>query len=142
MKALRIIRRVLALAVAIWALALIVFYLFFAKISFESSTATGLPSQPPVTVTTTGQLSWLSQAQPISVAFMLAFSILLIAAAAALWRNSLAFSVPLTLLALVFTFISGFSIGGLYFPGAVAAFLGVFLLAVGKNANRPERPIA
>lgn len=142
MKALSIIRRVLALAVAIWALALIVLYLFFGKISFKSSTTTGIPGQPSVTATTTGQLPWLSQAQPISIAFMLAFSLLLMAAAMALWRASLAFSIPLTLFALVFTFITGFSIGSLYFPGAVAAFLGVLLLAVGKIANRPELPIA
>jgi cation transport ATPase len=140
MKVLRTIRRVLALAVGIWALALTVYFLFFARISFESTTATGVPGQSPVTTTTSGQLSWLSQAQPISIVFMLAFSLLLMAAAAALWRSFMAISVPLTLLALVFTFISGFSIGGLYFPGAVAALLGVLLLVAEKIANRPERP--
>jgi hypothetical protein len=142
MKIFRAIRRVLAGGVAIWALVLIVFYLFFARISFESSTATGVPGQPPVIVNSSGQLSWLSQAQPIAIVFMAAFSLLLALAGFAVWRGAMGFAFLLSLLALVFTFITGFSIGGLYFPGAAAAFLGSLLLVVEKFANRPERPIA
>ena len=130
MKILRTIYKVLAVAVVIWALALNVFYLFFAKVSFESTSATGIPGQPPVTTTTTGQLSWLSQVQPSAIAFMVAFFLLLAAAGFAMWRGALGFALLLSLLSLVFTFITGFSIGGLYFPGAVAAFLGTLLLAV------------
>jgi hypothetical protein len=65
---------------------------------------------------------------------------LLAAIAWAEWREALAFAVPLTLLALVGTFITGFSIGGLYFPGAAAALLGSVLLAIEKLAGRPRRP--
>ena len=142
MKILRIIRRVLALAIGFWALALTVFYLFFARISFESTTATEVPGQPQVTTTTTGQLPWLSQVGPLAVAVMLLFSLLLAVIAVAEWRGGLWFSAPLTLLALVGTFITGFSIGGLYFPGAVAAALGLLLLAAQKLASRPDRPIS
>ncbi len=141
MKVLLIVRRVLALAVALWALALFVFYLFFAKISFESTTASGTPGQPPVTTTTSGQFPWLTQVGPIAIVVMFAFSILLVAAAFAVWRGTLALAVPLCLIALVFTFITGFSIGGLYFPGAAAACLGTLLLAVEKIASWPERPV-
>jgi hypothetical protein len=142
MKVLRIIRRVLALAVGFWAVALTVFYLFFAKVSYESTTATGVPGQPSVTTTTSGQLPWLSQVGPFAVAVMLFFSLLLAAIAVAEWREAFVFAAPLTLLALVVTFITGFSIGGLYFPGAAAAFLGALLLAVEKLVSRPGRPIS
>jgi uncharacterized membrane protein YdfJ with MMPL/SSD domain len=143
MKILRTIRKVLAVAVALWALALTVYFLFFAKISFESTTTTGTPGQPPVTTTTTsGQNPWLSQAQPISIAFMIAFSLLLAGTGFAVWRDALGIALTLSLLALVFTFITGFSIGGLYFPGAVVAFLGTLLLAVEKLTRRPDQPIA
>lgn len=142
MKILRTLRKVLAVAVALWALALTVYFLFFAKISFESTTATSTPGQPPVTTTTSGQNPWLSQAQPISIAFMIAFSLLLAGTGFAVWRGALGIALSLSFLALVFTFITGFSIGGLYFPGAVAAFLGTLLLAVEKLTRRSDRPIA
>jgi hypothetical protein len=141
MNALRVIRRIFSVAVALWALALAVFYLFFAKISFASTTATGVPGQPPVITNTTGQIPWISQAQPVAVAFMLAFSLLLFIAAVGLWRSSLAIALPLSLLALVFSFITGFSIGGLYFPGAAVAFLAGLILIVEKIVNRSDRPI-
>jgi hypothetical protein len=73
---------------------------------------------------------------------MLFFSLLLAVIAVAEWRGWLWFAAPLTLLALVGTFITGFSIGGLYFPGAVAAVLGSLLLAAEKLASHPDRPIS
>jgi hypothetical protein len=141
MNALRVIRRIFAVAVALWALALAVFYLFFAKISFESTTATGTPGQPPVITNTSGQIPWISQAQPVAVAFMLAFSVLLFLAAVGIWRSSLTIALPLSLLALAFSFITGFSIGGLYFPGAAVAFLAGLLLVVEKIVNRSDRRV-
>jgi hypothetical protein len=141
MKVLRIVRRSLALAVAIWALALAVFYLFFATISYESTSAAGVPGQPPVITNSSGQIPWISQAGPVAVAFMLAFSVMLVITAIAIWRGALAVALPLSLVALVFTFITGFSIGGLYFPGAAVAFLGVILIIPQKLSDRPNRPI-
>jgi hypothetical protein len=141
MNALRVIRRIFAVAVALWALALAVFYLFFAKISFESTTATGVPGQLPVITNTSGQISWISQALPVAVAFMLAFSVLLFLAAIGIWRSSLTIALPLSLFALVFSFITGFSIGGLYFPGAAVAFLAGLLLVVEKIVNRSDRRV-
>jgi uncharacterized membrane protein len=73
---------------------------------------------------------------------MIAFSLLLAGTSFAVWRDALGIALTLSLLALVFTFITGFSIGGLYFPGAVVAFLGTLLLAVEKLTRRPDRPIA
>jgi hypothetical protein len=127
-----VIRRVLSLAVAIWAFALIVFYLFFATISYESTSAAGVPGQPPIITNSTGQIPWISQAGPVAVAFMLAFSLMLVITAVAIWRGALAVALPLSLVALILTFITGFSIGGLYFPGAVVAFLESLLLGTEK----------
>jgi hypothetical protein len=142
MKILRSIRRVLAVVVALWALALTVYFVFFAKISFESITSTGTPGQPPVTTTTSGQNPWLSQAGPVAIVVMFAFSLLLAATAVAMWRGTLAVAAPLTLLVLVVTFITGFSIGGLYFLGAAVLIMEVVLLAIEKFVSRPDQPIA
>ncbi len=141
MKLLRSVRIILALAVGLAALALAVFYLFFATVSYESTTAAGVPGEPSVLTNTSGQIPWLSQAGPLAVGFMLAFSLLLVAAAVGLWRGALAMSLTLSLLALVFTFITGFSIGGLYFPVAALSLLGALLLAVEKLARRPGRSV-
>jgi hypothetical protein len=127
--------------VALWALALTIYFLFFAKISFESSTASQAIGGPLVTTTTSGQLPWLSQAQPIAIALMFAFSLLLAGTAVAVWRGVLVVAAPLTLLLLVATFITGFSIGGLYFLGVVVLFLEVVLLTIEKFASRTVRPI-
>ncbi len=142
MNTLRTIRRILAVAVAIWAVGVAVYFIFFAKYSFESVTATGLPNQPPVTTTTTGQLPWISQVQPVSIAVMLAFSLLLIAAAFADWRGLLGLAIPLCFLSLAAAFITGFSIGGLYFPGAAVASMGMLLLAIEKIWGRTRTPSA
>lgn len=142
MKVLRIIRRILALAVALWTLAVTVFFLFFAKASFESTTASQVLGGSLVTTTTSGQLPWLSQVEPFTVAVMITFSLLLAATAFAEWRGALAFAIPLSLLALIATFITGFSIGGFYFPGAAVAFMDMLLLAVEKLVSRQNRPTA
>ncbi len=141
MKVLIIFRRILSLAVALWALALAVFYLFFATISYESTSATGVPGQPPVITNSTGQIPWISQAGPLAITFMLAFSLMLVITAVAIWRGALAVALALSLVALVFTFITGFSIGGLYFPGAAAAFLGALLIIPQTLSDRSKRQV-
>jgi hypothetical protein len=140
MKILRSIRRVFAVGVALWALAVTVYFVFFAKISYESITSTGTPGQPPVSTTATGQNAWLSQAGPVAIIVMFAFSLLLAGTAVAVWRGTLALAAPLTLVVLIVTFITGFSIGGLYFLGAAVLFLEVVLLSIEKFVGRPERP--
>jgi hypothetical protein len=140
MKALLIIRRILALAVAIWALGVTVFFLFFARESFESTTASSTSGGIPVTTTTSGQIPWITQAGPFSVAVMLTFSLLLATSAWALWRGALALAIPLSFLSLAAAFITGFSIGGLYFPGAAGAFLGMCFLSIEKLLSRFNRP--
>jgi hypothetical protein len=141
MKILSFFRRVLAVIVVFWALALTLYYLFFAKISFESISSTGTPGQPPVTTTTSGQTPWLLQAGPIAIVIMLTFSALLAATAGAVWRGALVVAAPLTVLLLIVTFITGFSIGGLYFLGSAVLLLEVVLLTIERLIIRTDRPI-
>ena len=141
MKILRFFRKALAIIGALWAVVLTVYFPFFAKISYESITTTSTQGQPPVTTTTSGQLPWLSQAGPLAIVIMLACSILLAAAAVTVWRGVLAVAAPLTLLLLVATFLTGFSIGGLYFLGTSVLFLALVLLLIEKFARRPAHPI-
>ncbi len=64
MKMLRTIRRILAVAVAVWAMAVVAYFLFFAKISFESETVSVNEGEPPVTTRYSGQIPWLSEPSP------------------------------------------------------------------------------
>ena len=142
MKVLRTIRRILAVAVAVWAVTVAAYYLFFAKISFESITVSANEGEPSATTRYSGQTAWLSEAEPISVVAMLTFSLLLAAGAVAEWRGALAIAATLSLLALVATYITGFSIGGLYFPGAIGMFLCTAVLAIEKLSRHLHRPAA
>ena len=63
MKVLLSFRRTLALAVAVWALAVAGYFLLFAKISFESITISSNQGEPPVTTRSSGQIAWLSEAE-------------------------------------------------------------------------------
>ena len=140
MKVLLTFRRLLALAVAVWGLAIAAYFIFFAKISFESVTFSGNQGETSVTTRMSGKTAWLSEAELTSVAAMLAFSLLLLASAVALWRGALAIATPLSLLALVAAYITGFSIGILYFPGAAGAFLCTAVLAIEQLLRHINRP--
>jgi hypothetical protein len=135
MKVLPTIRRILALVVAVWAVAVAAYYLFFAKISFESITVSA-------TTRYSGQTAWLSEAEPIAVVAMLTFSLLLAAGAVAGWRGALVIAATLSLLELVATYITGLSIGGLYFPGAIGMLLCTAVLAIEKRTGHLHPPAA
>ena len=141
MKTLTAIRRILAVAVGIWALGVAVFYIFFARISYETTTASAANGALVVSQTTSGQIPWITQAGIYPVVVMVCFSFLLVAVAIFQWRGLLIAAIPLTLLALVVTYITGFSIGGLYFPGAAAGFVGILILSAEKITNRQNHPI-
>ena len=115
MKVLPTIRRILALVVAVWAVTVAAYYLFFAKISFESITVSPNEGEPSATTRYSGQTAWLSEAEPIAVVAMLTFSLLLVAGAVAGWRGALVIAATVSLLALVVTFITGLSIGAFIF---------------------------
>jgi len=142
MKALRTTYRIFAVAVTVWALGVAVYFLFFAKVSFESVTVSASQGESPVTTRSSGQAPWLSEAGPISVVAMLTFSLLLAVGAAAAWRGTLPLAAPLTLLTLVAAYVTGFTIGGLYFPAAAGLILCTTLLAIEKLSRRLSRPAA
>ena len=128
----RLIQRMSAISVAVWVVAVAAYYLFFAKISFEGTTVTGSQGEPPITTTYSGQLPWLAEADPIAVIAMSGLSLLLAAGAVAAWRGYLAIATGLSILVLAAAYITGFSIGGLFFPGAVALSLSTLGLALEK----------
>ena len=140
MKVLATIRRILALVVAVWAVAIAAYYLFFAKISFQSITVSVNEGEPSATTRYSGQTAWLSEAEPIAVVAMLIFSLLLAAGAVAGWRGALVIATTLSLLALVATYITGLSIGGLYFPGAIGMLLCTTVLAIEKRTGHLHPP--
>jgi hypothetical protein len=142
MKLLHTIRRILALAVAIWTLAVVAYFLLFAKTSFQNVTVSANQGEPPVTTRNSGQTAWLSEAEPFSIVAMLALSLLLAASAVAGWRGALAVVAPFSLTALAATYITGFSIGGLFFPGAVGTFLCTAVLLIEKLSKRLNPPAA
>jgi len=139
---LRIIRKSLSLLVAVWALVVAGYYLFFAKVSFETTTASSTPGNSPLSTTSSGQISWLSQVGPLPVVVMLSLSLLLIAGAVTGWRGEWVVAVAISLLALAASYITGFSIGVLYFPGAVGLFLCSVVLLVENLSKRLNRPPA
>jgi len=141
-KVLRTIRRILAVAIAVWAVTVAAYYLFFAKISFESITASANEGELSATTRSSGQTAWFSEAEPLSVVAMLTFSLLLVTGAVAEWRGALAIAATLSLLALVATYLTGFSIGGLYFPGAIGMVLCSAVLAIEKRSRHLHRSAA
>ena len=140
MKVLITIRRVLAVIAAVWALAVTINFLFFARIKYESTSVTSTNGQPQVTTTSSGEYTWISSAGLVGLAIMFSFTLLLAAPAAAEWRGSLAVAAPVSILALTATFIVRYSIGGMYLPGAVVVFLGAVLLAVEKWIRKRYPP--
>ena len=140
MKALRATYRMIALATVVWALGVTSYFLFFAKISYESVTVSASQGEPPVTTHHSGQAPWVTEAGLVSVAAMLTFSLLLGVGAAAASRGLLAVAAPLSLLTLAGSYVTGFSIGGYYLPGAAGLFLCTALVVIEKLSRRLNRP--
>jgi hypothetical protein len=67
---------------------------------------------------------------------MLAFSALLIGGGIAIWKGALAEMIILAMLALVGSYMTGFSIGGLYLTGAIALGLATVLSATALRLKR------
>ena len=72
---------------------------------------------------------------------VLAFSALLVGGGIAAWKGALAELIILAMLALVGSFMLGFSIGGLYLPGAIALALATALAAVAARKKSPEKQV-
>jgi len=129
------VSKLLALLIALWALGVAIYLLAFAQVSYETVTVTGVQGESPTTTTSSGQEPWIADAEPFSIAFILAFSALLALGAYAAWRGSIPGTAALALLTLILSYISGFSIGLFYLPGSVALTVCAILLVA---ARAPE----
>jgi hypothetical protein len=129
-KVLRTINQILAIAVIVWGVAVPVYLIFFAQVSFESTTSSTVQAEPPAPATVTGSQPWITVAEPVSILILLAFSALLIGGGIAVWKGALAEMIILAMLALVGSYMTGFSIGGLHLPGAIALALATVLSAI------------
>jgi hypothetical protein len=136
MKTLRTINKILAIAIIVWGVAVPVYLFVFAQVSYESTTASAVQGEPPVTTTVSGSQPWITTAEPFSILIILIFSGVLIGGGIAIWKGALAELMILTMLALVGSYITGFSIGIFYLPGAIGLALATALSAVALRLNR------
>jgi hypothetical protein len=137
------INKTLAIGVALWAVAAAVYFLAFAQTSYRGISVSASEGESPTSTPYSGRQSWAISAGPIAIAAVLAMSGFLIAGALGAWRGSLPGMAALAVLTLAGSYITGFSIGGLYFPGALALSFGTGLAcvdALGKRLRRPPTP--
>jgi len=139
MQALRSISRILTIAIGLWALAFAVYFLVFAKVSYETETVSVSQGEPPVRTTQSGEESWISAADSVSIAVMLTFSALLGAGALAAWRGSLPAMAALSIVTMLASYGSGFTFGVFYFPGAALLTLRTALSLIDNLLWRPKR---
>ena len=112
MKALQMINRILAIATIVWGIAVPVYLLAFARVSYSSTTSSASPGEASQAQTVSGNQPWRTAAEPVSVLIVLAFSALLVGGGIAAWKGALAELIILSMLALVGSFMLGFSVGG------------------------------
>lgn len=142
MKILRSVSGLLTIAIGLWALAFPVYFLVFAKVSYETETLSLSQGEPPVRTTHSGQESWISSTDSVSKAVMLALSALLGAGALAAWRGSLRVMAALSLVTMLASYVTGFTLGVFYFPGAALLTFRTALSAVDTLLRRAKRPAA
>jgi hypothetical protein len=137
------INKILAIAVALWAVAAAVYFLGFAQTSYQGISISATQGELPTSTPYSGQQSWVSSAGPIAITAVLTMSGFLVAGALAVRRGSLSGMATLAAATLAGSYVTGFSIGGLYFPGALALAIGTGLAgveALGKRLRRPTSP--
>ena len=133
MKLLNILSKSLAAATAMWAAGIAVYFLFFAQVTIRGVNLSATTGQPPVSQAYTQYQNWALYNGVSGVTAVLAFALLLIAGAYTAWRGSLGALVLLTVLALVASFITGFSIGGAFLPGAFGLLASLILRFIRKE---------
>jgi hypothetical protein len=140
LRALHITVRILAIAVILWGIAVPVYLLAFARVSYTSVTSSASQGEASQAQTVTGSQPWRTVAEPVSVLILLAFSALLVGGGIAAWKGALAELIILSMLALVGSFMLGFSIGGLYLPGAIGLALATALTAIVARLRKKKSP--
>ena len=135
MKMLSRLSKVMAIAAIFWAVAVTVYLLAFATATSESVVASGIPDQSPVTTRTVQQVPFISYAGPTAIAAVIGFSSLLIFGAVFAWKATLLPAGVISILALIATYITGFTIGGFYFLGVVTLCVSTLLAFVASHTD-------
>lgn len=113
-----------------------IYLLGFAQVTYKGVTVTGAPGQADVTTEFTRTERFVETAGPVAILFMLAFSGVGSFGAYAAHKGWLAPAAATALLCLFGAYITGFSIGLLYFPVALALALSALVLGLGRLASR------
>src|SRR5687768_6242062 len=135
MKILSRLSRVIAIAVIFWAVAVAVYLLAFATATTESVEMSGALDQPPITTRTIERVPFVSFAGPTAIFAVIAFSSLLIFGAVVAWKAILLPAAVISILALIATYITGFTIGGFYFLGVVMLCVSTLLAVVASHTG-------
>ena len=136
------INKAIAIAVALWAVAAAVYFRAFAQTSYQGISISASEGEPPTSTPYSGQQSWASSAGPIAIAAVLTMSGLLVAGAFAAWRGSLSGMAVLAVVSLAGSYVTGFSIGALCFPGDLALAFATGLACVEDVGRRLRGPLA
>ena len=115
----------LAVIAGLWAIVTAIYLLVFATATAVSVEISRTPDQPPVTTQTVERVPFVISAGRPAIMAVILFSSLLILGAIFSWRRDLMPAAAIAVLALVATYLTGFSIGGFYFLGVVFLCLSV-----------------
>jgi hypothetical protein len=113
-----------------------VYLLGFAQLTYRGVTVTGAPGQPDVTTEFTRTERFVDTAGPVAILFTLAFTGVAGLGAYAAHRGWLAPAAAAAVISLVGAYITGFSIGLMYFPAVLALGLSALVLGFGRLAGR------
>jgi len=139
MKVLNILTKSMAIVTAVWAAGIAIYFLFFAQVTIQGVNISATQGQPPASVPFVEHQNFALYAGASGIAAVLAFALLLIAGAYTAWRGSLGALALLAVLSLVASFITGFSIGLAFLPGALALSLSTVLAGLGWLLQRSNR---
>jgi hypothetical protein len=141
MKIFFMLSKVMTAITIIWAIAAAVYLLAFATATRESVEMSVPPNQPPITTRTVEQIPFVIYAGASGIVAVIIFSSLLVLGAVFALRASLVPAAIISALALAAVYISGFSIGGLYLPGAVSLCTSTLLAFVAARRHGLDGPI-
>lgn len=141
MKIFFMLSKVMAAITIIWAIAAAVYLLVFATATRESGQTSATPNQPPITTRTVEQIPFVIYAGTNGIVAVIIFSSLLVLGAVLALRAFLIPAAIISALALAAAYISGFSIGGSYFPGAVSLCTSTLLAFVAARRHGLDGPM-
>jgi len=130
--------KVMATITIIWAIATAVYLLAFATITVESVETSAIPNQPAVTTRTVEHIPFSTTAGTTAIVAVIIFSSLLFLGAVFAWKATLLPAGVISVLALVATYMTGFSIGGFYFLGVVALCTSTLLALIATRRPGPD----